>query len=219
MLYHARLPHGSNFDGELDALKRKLGIHLPYLACVSHIYPYKNLIELIEGFELLKTDAVQLVLVGSAFSQDRYSSDVKSAAERVSGVNKQILLTGGLPHHEVQVLLRGSLAFIFPSTCENCPIGLIEALSFRLPIACSEVGVMPEIVGKAALLFDPYNPSDIARSLQILIWDPATREKLADQCEQELLRFGTPSSVADASWQVCADAMGGASNKLSTLPV
>ena len=207
VLYHARLPQASIPQVELEALKQRFGIHLPYLLCVSHIYPYKNLVQLIEGFGLLETDAVQLVLVGTAFSQEEYLYDVKSAVDKMSRFTNQIVLTGGLPHHEVQALLDGCLAFTFPSTCENCPIGLIEALSLRKPIACSESGVMPEIVGKAALLFDSHRPNDIARTLHILITEPAIRKKLIDKCEEELLRFGTASSVADTSWRVCAEAM------------
>ena len=207
VLYHARLPENKSAPPMLEALKLRLGITRPYLLCVSHIYPYKNLLELIEGFGLLKTDDVQLVLVGSSFSHDTYSADVNSAAQRTSRFNNQVLLTGGLPHLEVQALLSGCLAFVFPSTCENCPIGLIEALSYRVPIACSDVGVMPEIVGKAAVLFDPYRPVDIARALHILLTEPKVREQLSDRCDQELVRFGTPSSVADASWRVCAEAV------------
>lgn len=207
VLYHAKLPERPKIPPTLEALKQRLGINRPYLLCVSHIYPYKNLLELIEGFGLLNRDDVQLVLVGSAFSLNRYSSDVNCAAKITSRFNNQVLLTGGLAHADVQALLRGCLAFVFPSTCENCPIGLIEALSYRVPIACSDVGVMPEMVGKAAVLFDPYRPLDVARALHILITEPEAREQLSERCEEELVRFGTPSDVADASWRVCVEAM------------
>jgi glycosyltransferase involved in cell wall biosynthesis len=202
VLYHARPQLKQASNEQVTDLTRALGISRPYLLCVSHIYPYKNLIELIQAFGLIGTDAVRLVLVGQAISQDNYLSKVKEAAETASRFPGQVLLTGGLPHQQVQLLLTGCLAFVFPSTCENCPIGLIEALAHRIPIACSEVGVMPEIAGNAALLFDPYSPEKIAEVLRTLILESDVRAALAAQCEQELQRFGTPAAVAGATWQV-----------------
>jgi len=202
VLYHAR-PHLNNAsEEEAQSLTRSLGISHPYILCVSHIYPYKNLTELIEAFGLLNMDTVQLVLVGQAIAQDRYRDQMKDAAAKASKFPGHVLMTGGLPHEQVQMLLKKCLAFVFPSTCENCPVGLIEALSYHVPIACSDVGVMPEIAGKAALLFDPYVPADIARALRTLIMDSEVRSDLVSQSEQELLRFGSPAAVADATWQV-----------------
>jgi glycosyltransferase involved in cell wall biosynthesis len=202
VLYHARPTLKDASPEEVQNLTHTLGISGPYLLCVSHIYPYKNLTELIRAFGLLGTDAVQLVLVGQAISQEKYLAEVTEAAQKASRFPGQVLLTGGLPHDQVQLLLKGCLAFVFPSTCENCPIGLIEAMHWHVPIACSEVGVMPEIAGNAALLFDPYLPEAIAVALRTLIMDSEVRAELTSQSEHELLRFDTPAAVADATWQV-----------------
>jgi glycosyltransferase involved in cell wall biosynthesis len=185
---------------EADNCIRTLGIIRPYLLCVSHVYPYKNLVELITAFELIESDTMQLVLVGEAVLQERYFTEVKKAAERASRYPQQVLLTGALSREQVGILLQECMAFVFPSTCENCPIGLVEALAYKLPIACSNVGVMPEIAGKAALLFDPYQPSDIAQTVKMLIMEPDVRADLARKAQDELARFGTPNEVADATW-------------------
>jgi glycosyltransferase involved in cell wall biosynthesis len=202
VLYHARPQLNPNGLGEVQTLSRTLGITRPYLLCVSHIYPYKNLTELVTAFGLLGSDSVQLVLVGQAISQDKYLAEVNACVQNASRFSGQVLLTSGLPHDQVQILLKGCLAFVFPSTCENCPIGLIEALSHHVPIACSEIGVMPEIAGKAALLFNPYETEEISRVLRTLISQSEVRANLVAESERELLRFGTAAQVADATWQV-----------------
>lgn len=202
VFYHAR-PACVVADGaEVETFTRALGISGPYLLCVSHIYPYKNLVELITGFGLIGTDTVQLVVVGEAVLQDKYLSEVTRAARAASRFPRQVLLAGALSHRHVGLLLRGCMAFVFPSTCENCPVALIEALTYRLPIACSNAGVMPEMVGEAAILFDPYQPADIARALRTLISEPGVRTERARRSEAELARFRAPGEVADATWQL-----------------
>jgi len=57
--------------GRGAALLAEHGIHGRFILSVSHLYPYKNLVELVEGFLIAsRTDPVpgtQLVLVGTEY--------------------------------------------------------------------------------------------------------------------------------------------------------
>jgi glycosyltransferase involved in cell wall biosynthesis len=85
---------------------------------------------------------------------------------------------------------------IFASSCENMPNILIETMASGLPIACSNRGPMPEVLGDCGIYFDPEQPDDIARALRELIFDPKLRTELAHASYKRAQQF---------SWQRCAE--------------
>jgi len=68
---------------------------------------------------------------------------------------------------------------VFASSCENLPNILIEAMAAGVPIACSDRGPMPEVLGDAGVYFDPEQPQEIADALGRLAQDAALRARLA----------------------------------------
>jgi glycosyltransferase involved in cell wall biosynthesis len=175
----------------------QLGIRSPYILSVSHLYPYKNLPALIEGYALaqdtLRARGLQLALVGKA-RHDSYQQQLKGLIHR-RALDDWVVLTGGVEHETIGPLLAGCQSFVFQSTCENCPATLIEALAAGVPIACSNAGVMPEIAGSAALYFDPDNPAEIAVALSRLAIDGSIRAELQQKAHQRAQKFPTWDEV------------------------
>lgn len=163
------------------ALEERLGIRGRYMLSVSNVNPYKNLVELIEGFAMAvrstREEDFQLVIAGLV-NFPWYLRKMNDAIRR-NGLQGRIVFTGELPHAAVEALLAGCESFVFSSTCENCPTALIEAMSFGLPVASSNVGVMPEIGLDCVLYFDPYDPGSIATQLCALMTDAALRADLS----------------------------------------
>jgi glycosyltransferase involved in cell wall biosynthesis len=87
--------------------------------------------------------------------------------------------------------MQGCDFFVFQSTCENCPITLIEALGAGIPICCSSAGVMPEIAGKAVLYFDPRSPTSIAEALVHMARDADLRQRMGGMARVQARRFPT----------------------------
>ena len=54
----------------------------------------------------------------------------------------------------------------------------MEAFASGLPVACSRVTSLPELVGDAAVLFDPYDPSEIADAIWLVWTDESVRSAL-----------------------------------------
>jgi glycosyltransferase involved in cell wall biosynthesis len=65
-----------------------------------------------------------------------------------------------------------------------------------LPIACSERGPMPEVLGDAGLYFNPESVDSIAATLRQLVADRPLRLRLAQEASQRAARF---------SWEACAE--------------
>jgi glycosyltransferase involved in cell wall biosynthesis len=91
---------------------------------------------------------------------------------------------------------RHARAFVYPSRYEGFGIPPLEAMSSGCVVACSNASSMPEVVGDAALLFDP-NDVD------------AARKALEDACFSEdvrarLLTHGA-MRVREFTWDRCAN--------------
>ncbi len=82
---------------------------------------------------------------------------------------------GLLSHSEIFYKYHKADAFVFASTCETFGQVITEAMAAGLPIACSNRGPMPEVLGDAGVYFDPEEPSEIEEALRNLIQDPALR--------------------------------------------
>ena len=73
---------------------------------------------------------------------------------------------------------------------------LLETMASGLPIACSNRGPMPEILGEAGIYFDPEKPDEIACAVEILISQPVLRSQLAAASYEISMHY---------TWERCAD--------------
>jgi len=88
---------------------------------------------------------------------------------------------GAVPYPELPGLYRRADLGLFASSCENMPNILLEIMASGLPIACSNRGPMPEILGSGGVYFDPEDPEQIAEAIRKLIASPDLRaEKAGD---------------------------------------
>jgi glycosyltransferase involved in cell wall biosynthesis len=82
---------------------------------------------------------------------------------------------GAVPYGDLHTIYSKADLCLFASSCENMPNILVEKMASGLPIACSNRGPMPEVLGDAGVYFDPESPHDIERALQELIDSPDLR--------------------------------------------
>jgi glycosyltransferase involved in cell wall biosynthesis len=102
---------------------------------------------------------------------------------------------GAIPHAALHEAYAAADAFVFASSCENMPNILLEAMAAGLPIASSNRGPMPEILGDAGIFFDPEEPIGLARSLEALVRDVEGRVRWARDAYERARAF---------SWERCA---------------
>jgi glycosyltransferase involved in cell wall biosynthesis len=101
-----------------------------------------------------------------------------------------------VPYEELFKWYHQADLFIFASSCENMPNILLEAMAAGLPIACSNRGPMPEVLGTAGLYFDPENPAEIACAIRSLLDSTDLRAEKAEAAYRRAKAF---------TWQRCAE--------------
>ncbi len=168
-----------NKEDSLSLVEAKYGIGSPYTLYISRIeHPGKNHVRLIRAFERLKISENlphQLVLVGS----DWNGAEIVYKAALKSNHSRDIIFTGFVPTDDLPDLYCGSDLFIFPSLYEGFGLPILEAMSCGVPVACSNMSSMPEVAGKAAKLFDPYDEESIEDAMRFFLLDIDMRKHYA----------------------------------------
>lgn len=192
------------YEGVSDAIKNVdniddkqiiLGYNIesPYIMYVGNAYPHKNLEGLIRIFSKIgeKRPDLSLVLVGK---MDYFYTQVKDFAKKYQ--NKvNIVFPGYVPDEDLAVLFRQAEAYVFASLYEGFGLPPLEAMSQDCPVASSNKACMPEVLGDAALYFNPENEAEAADKIDKLISDKKIQE--------QLIMLGK-KQVAKYSWNRCA---------------
>jgi len=150
----------------------------PILLCVAAKRRHKNLHGLIEALALVPEPRPQLVLPGTP---NDYELELRELADRL-GLRETVHFPGWVSDRDLESLYRAASCFALPSFQEGFGLPVLEAMARGLPVACSDIPALREVVGDAAELFDPHDPSSIARAIA----------RVGDRANAlELVRLGT----------------------------
>jgi glycosyltransferase involved in cell wall biosynthesis len=153
----------------------------PVLLTVNAALPHKNLERLLRALPLLPEPV--LVLVGHA---GRDSERLRALAAEL-GVADRVRITGWLSDEDLEGLYRLAAGFVYPSLHEGFGMPVLEAMRRGTPVACADATSLPEVVGDAALLFDPYSVEAIADAARALL---AGRPDLVERGRERAAGFG-----------------------------
>ena len=124
-----------------------------YLLYVGNAYPHKNLERLIGAFKKLNQKDLQLVLVGG---EDYFYKRLKKKYH-----DNDIVFPGFVKEEDLDILYQNAGLYVFPSLSEGFGLPSLEAMARGLPIVSSNATCLPEILGDAAIYFNPLDIDDI----------------------------------------------------------
>jgi len=166
-------------DTELRRIRKSYGIERDYILSLGSLQPRKNLKRLIEAYSSLPKilsakDVPQLVLAGKRGWLD---TDVFRAA-KLSGMEKNVLFTGYVQDSDLPALYSGAICFVYPSYFEGFGLPILEAMQCGAPVVAGNRTSVPEVVGDAGILVDPFNVNDFAKAMAKIINNRECRESL-----------------------------------------
>ena len=88
------------------------------------------------------------------------------------------------PDRELAGYYQNATALIYPSRYEGFGLPPIEAMGFGCPVLASFAPPLPEIIGPAALFFDPGSGADLVRAITRLLTEAGVREALIERGKQ-----------------------------------
>jgi glycosyltransferase involved in cell wall biosynthesis len=160
-------------------VKRRYGINGDYVLAVGSIQPRKNLVRLVRAYSDLRRSRSQaklpqLVLVGKRAWL--YGETLRAVEQ--SGVRSDVIFTGYVPERDLPALYTGALCFVYPSYFEGFGLPPLEAMSCGTPVVAGDRTSLPEVVGDAGMLVNPFDTDAIGAAIARLIDDAALRTRL-----------------------------------------
>ncbi len=164
----------------------------PFLLYVGDRGGYKNFEGLLRAYAestKLKNYFDLICFGGGAFTSKEISLFQQldlaiDAVRQVSG-NDAVLVS----------YYQAASVFVYPSLYEGFGIPPLEAMSFNCPVVSSNVSSIPEVVGNAALMFNPNETQSIKLAIEQVVGDSALREVLIARGQERIKQF---------SWERCA---------------
>lgn len=202
------IPHGINehFRMSVDSTLPRPD-WLPaneYFLYVSVLDEYKNQIEVVRGFHLLKkrrVTAEKLVLAGDNSSP--YAEKVRAEIARLR-LQEDVILVGNIPYCDLPNVYHHAKINVFASMCENCPNILLEALGAGRPMIVSIRQPMPEFGGDAVIYFDPSSPDDFADKIVSIIDEASSMMELATRARMRSYQYDW-QKTARQTWSAIAN--------------
>lgn len=181
---------------EAGMLKAKFHLEEPYFLFVGTIQPRKNIVRLIESYELIsKGDGgkrLPLVLVGKkGWLYEEIFQRIEKSPARESIVYISYVDDDYLP-----LLYRNATCLILPSLYEGFGLPVVEAMACGTPVVVSMTGSLPEIVGDAGVMINPQRVDSIAEGIKkVVAWKISEREAMIHRGLAQIKKF---------DWEQCA---------------
>ncbi len=97
------------------------------------------------------------------------------------GIGGSVRLLGWVGRTHLEQLYREASVLALPSYGEGVPMAVLEAMSHGVPVICTPVGGLPELIedGRNGLFVAPGDPAALAAQIARLLGDPARAASLA----------------------------------------
>ena len=167
----------------------------PFVLCVGAVTPRKGYDVLAEALARLGDDAPVVVVAGP----DWWRADEVRAATAAAPAGKLRFL-GEVTDDVLAELYRQASAFCSASLAEGYGMPVVEALGHGVPVVATDLPVVRELAGDAALLVAPGDADALADGLR----------RVGDAGVAATLAAAGPTRVASLTWAAMADRVVGA---------
>lgn len=168
----------------IDTLPEWMSEKSRQIVYIGGFGPHKNLIRLLEVFARLAARAeftdISLILVGEYKSEVFHSEYAELRRKIIAlGIEARVVFTGYLPDEALVVLLNRAHMLVLPSLLEGFGLPAVEAAACGCPVVATKCSPLPDILGEAALYFDPYNNNELEEALIRVLASESLRHHLS----------------------------------------
>jgi glycosyltransferase involved in cell wall biosynthesis len=178
----------------VERVRERYQLDGPFALYVGNIKPHKNLERLIDAFDLVRRggfERLELLIIGDQIS--KYPR-LRRAVDKHK-LHKHVRFLGFVADDTLAALYRLATVFVFPSLYEGFGLPPLEAMASGTPVVTSNRSSLPEVVGDAAVLVDPYSAASIAEGIQKVLSDAELRRTLTQRGLARAMQFSWESSV------------------------
>jgi len=167
-----------------------------YVLFVGNVKPHKNIIRLLESFELVLKELpeLKLLVVGK---KENFINGVTGLKELIDmkKMDQNIIFSGYVEDEDLPAVYKNAELLVFPSLYEGFGLPPLEAMSAGIPVLASTSASIPEVCGDASMYADPLNITEIAWKMIEILKSDNIRNSLVQKGYLRAILFSWETSV------------------------
>lgn len=179
---------------DVDRIRTKYSLNDPFILYVGTLEPRKNISTLIKAFYKIKNKNSIHKLVIAGKKGWKYKNVFNIIDEL--HLQNEIIFVDYVPYEDLPGLYNAADLFVYPSLYEGFGLPPLEAMACGTPVITSNVSSLPEVVGNAAIMFDPHDVEELANSMCAILNNEISKKDLIKNGLEQVKKF---------SWKRCAE--------------
>ncbi len=178
-------------ETELNRIRHKYSLSYKFILSHFSLSPRKNIKRLLIAFNSLNHKIPhKLVLVGGGSFNSKIENNLNN------NINSNVVNLGYVDDEDMPLLYNLADLFVYPTLYEGFGLPPLEAMACGCPVISSNTSSLPEVVGDASFMIDPFNIEELAKTIYEVLTDNKLREeKIRKGLERQKL----------FSWEKCAE--------------
>jgi len=157
--------------------------------------PRKNLERIIRALSLVR-EQIEIRFIKVGVPLEPYHSQLHELVLQLD-LDDVVEFHDTVPTEHLPTIYSLADVFIFPSLYEGFGLPPLEAMACGCPVVTSRLTSLPEVVGDAAEIVDPYDYESIAAGILKVLGDEQYRQNLIQKGREQALRFNWETTAAD----------------------
>ena len=184
----------------------------PYILFVGSEHPQKNLAGLVKAFNQLKREPrfndLKLVKVGTAGGQEADFRGQTMETIDALDISQEVIFADFVPEADLPAYYSGAEVFVLPSLYEGFGFPPLEAMACGCPVITSNTSSLPEVVGEAGIMVNPYDTDSLVEAIRRVLTDDKLRDDMIRKGLEQAKKF---------SWEKTAQQTQEVYNKVAEL--
>ncbi len=162
----------------------------PYILYVGSERPRKNLERLVEAFAILRKEftALRLVKVGESGRSEEYRRETMKKLDSL-GITQAVMFIDHLSERDLAHIYASAVLLAYPSLYEGFGLPPLEAMACGCPVVASNTSSLPEVMGEAGILVDPYDTDSLAQAMREVLANSTLRDDMVRKGLEQSKKF------------------------------
>ncbi len=185
----------------IAGIMKRYSLRKKFILYLGGFAGHKNNERLVRAFcefSLSSDDDLQLVLVGKLPDEKVENADDQTTNEPVwkirsliatLGIDTKVIFTGFVPEEDLPTLYSAASIFVFLSLYEGFGLPPLEAMACGTPVVASNTSSLPEVIGDAGVLVNPFSIDQIVSAMRSVFKKESQQREMSCKGVERARRF------------------------------
>lgn len=182
-------------EAELEEIKKRYNIPYEFILCVGGLHPIKNIPRLLKAYKKVLENGYRQPLVIVGKKVDKWDPIFHTISQL--GLEDRVIFTGHINDNDLSLLYSAAQVFVYPCLYAGFGLPPLEAMACGTPVISSNNSSIPEVVGDAGILIDPYQVYDIATAMVHVMDDESMQKKMIKKGKKQAKLFSWDNAARE----------------------